>query len=339
MLERPSWRSFRSRSGSRWSEAGFSIQNPFKMKIYRTDTFPIPLPPGHSFPAEKYPMLSHRLVEEGIVSPSALLQPREATREELLRVHTHEYLQRLEHGEMTPKEMRRIGLPWSVELVKRALRSVGATVESCFDAIDDGCAVSLSGGTHHAFADRGEGFCLLNDVAVAARAVQTSGRAGRILVIDADVHQGNGTAFLFRRDPTIFTFSIHGKNNFPFQKQAGDLDLPLADDTGDDSYLQALREGLAVVADRFTGELAIYLAGADPYRGDRYGRLSLSKKGLALRDRQVLAFCREHRLPVAVTMAGGYARNIADTVDIHVETVRLFRSVARTSGNGSDPIP
>ncbi|CAB5109059.1 Deacetylases, including yeast histone deacetylase and acetoin utilization protein [Olavius algarvensis associated proteobacterium Delta 3] len=299
------------------------------MHIYRTDSFPIPLPRGHHFPAGKYRMLARRLVDDGIVSSNEMRLPREATREELLRVHAIEYLTRLERGEMTAKEMRRIGLPWSVELVDRARRSVGATVESCVAAMNDGFAVSLSGGTHHAFPDRGEGFCLFNDVAVAARAIQAAGRAERILVIDADVHQGNGTAFIFRSDPTVFTFSIHGKNNFPFHKQAGDLDVNLADGTGDETYLKALRSGLETIAGGFTAEMAIYLAGADPYHDDRYGRVALSKEGLALRDREVLAFCRKHQLPVVVTMAGGYARNIADTVDIHVQTVRIFQSAAR----------
>ncbi|MGD9332478.1 MAG: histone deacetylase [Desulfobacterales bacterium] len=296
------------------------------IKIFRTDIFTYPLPPGHRFPAEKYAMLTRRLVEDGIVDRDELLVPRETTREELLRVHSPDYLKRLESGQMTPREIRRIGLPWSLDLVKRAYRSVGATVESCFGALDDGMAISLSGGTHHAFADRGEGYCLLNDVAVAARAIQAANRAGRILVIDADVHQGNGTAYLFRHDPSVFTFSIHGQNNFPLQKQASDLDVALADGTSDEAYLAALRNGLAAVADRFVPELAVYLAGADPHRNDRYGRMALTKEGLALRDREVLAFCHKHRLPVAVTMAGGYGRNIADTVAIHVQTVRIFKN-------------
>jgi len=277
-------------------------------------------------------MLSRRLMEEGIVSSDDMLLPREVTREELLRVHSHEYLSRLERGDMTAIEMRRIGLPWSAELVHRARRSVGATVEACIAALSDGVAVSLSGGTHHAFSDRGEGFCLFNDVAVAARALQAAERAERILVIDADVHQGNGTAFIFRNDPTVFTFSLHGQNNFPFHKQTGDLDIPLADAAEDESYLKTLRQGLEIVSRRFEGDMAIYLAGADPYRDDRYGRMALSKQGLAFRDREVLSFCRGHRLPIAVTMAGGYAPNIADTVDIHAETVRIFQD-ARRSGN------
>jgi acetoin utilization deacetylase AcuC-like enzyme len=197
--------------------------------------------------------------------------------------------------------------------------------------MDDGTAVSLSGGTHHAFADRGEGYCILNDVAVAARAIQAAGKIQRVLVIDADVHQGNGTAHIFRNDPTVFTFSIHGKNNFPLHKQVSDLDVELADGTGDDAYLEALQQGLSAIARRFEPELAFYLAGADPHRHDRYGRMALSKQGLAERDRQVQAFCRRHHLPVAVTMAGGYGRNTADTVGIHAQTVTIFKTAGSVS--------
>jgi acetoin utilization deacetylase AcuC-like enzyme len=296
------------------------------MNIYRTDSFTYPLPPGHRFPAEKYRLLTQRLLDEGLVAENEMRVPRAATREELLRVHSPDYLKRLERGELTADEMRRVGLPWSRELVERVYRSVGATLESCFAALTDGVAVSLSGGTHHAFADRGEGYCLLNDVAVAARAVQDAGRARRILVIDADVHQGNGTAHIFRNDPSVFTFSIHGGNNFPLQKEISDLDVALADGTEDAAYLDALANGLAEAADRFHADLAVYLAGADPHRNDRYGHMALTTRGLAARDRQVRDFCRRQRLPVAVTMAGGYGRKIADTVAIHTQTVRIFRT-------------
>ena len=305
------------------------------MRIYRTDIFPLPLPEGHRFPAEKYAMLARRLVDGGTLAAGVLRVPREATREELLRVHTRDYLQRLEQGRMTPAEMRRIGLPWSTELFRRACRSVGATVESTVGALDDGVAISLAGGTHHAFADRGEGYCLLNDVAVAARAIQATERVKRILVIDADVHQGNGTAAIFRSDPSVFTFSIHGMYNFPLQKQASDLDVGLPDGTGDDAYLEALNQGLTDIARRFAPELVVYLAGADPHRNDRYGHMALTKQGLAERDRQVLAFCRRHGSPVAVTMAGGYGRNTVDTVDIHLQTVKIFYN----HGNGNRPSP
>lgn len=303
------------------------------MNIYRTDPFTFPLPDGHRFPAEKYRLLVQRLLDEGLVAEKDLLVPREATRQELLRVHTPGYIDRLASGSMTPKEMRRIGLPWSIELVRRAYRSVGATVESCFDALDDGAALSLSGGTHHAFADRGEGYCLLNDVAVAARAIQAAGRVRRILVIDADVHQGNATAFIFRKDPSVFTFSIHGRNNFPLQKQSSDLDVALADGTTDAAYLAALARGLAETDERFEAELAVYLAGADPHRNDRYGRMALTRSGLAERDHMVLDFCRRKRLPVAVTMAGGYGRKIAETVAIHARTVDIFGKAFSVSGD------
>ena len=293
--------------------------------VFRSDPFTFPLPEGHRFPAEKYRLLTRGLMEQGIVSEGDMHIPREATREELLRAHTADYLDRLESGAMAPREMRRIGLPWSAELVRRAYRSVGGTIQSCFAALADGAAVSLAGGTHHAFPDRGEGYCLLNDVAVAARAVQAAGRAERILVIDADVHQGNATAYIFRDDPTVFTFSIHGRNNFPLQKQTSDLDVELEDETGDEAYLAALQNSLAVIGKRFAADLAIYLAGADPHRNDRYGRMVLSKKGLEERDRQVSGFCRKHGLPIAVTMAGGYGRDIGDTVAIHVQTVGIFR--------------
>lgn len=303
------------------------------MKIYRTDIFPIILPEGHPFPAVKYSMLSRRLLQHSIVSTNEMIVPREVIRHELQRVHSLEYLRRFERGEMTEREMRRIGLPWSPGLVDRVRRSVGATVEACFAAMTDGFAVSLSGGTHHAFPDRGEGYCIFNDVAVAVRAIKAEHRAHKILVIDADVHQGNGTAYIFRKDQDVFTFSLHGKNNFPLHKQDSDLDIPLEDGTEDQAYLEALQTGLEIAAGRIKADLAVYLAGADPYRSDRYGRLSLTKQGLIERDRKVLAFCRQHRIRVAVTMAGGYARDINDTVDIHLETVRIFMNAYRNIGN------
>ena len=294
------------------------------INVFRTDPFTFALPDGHRFPAEKYRLLAQCLVDQGVLTEEEMRIPREATREELLRVHSADYLDRLAGGALTPGEMRRIGLPWSAQLVRRAYRSVGATIESGFAALEDGIAISLSGGTHHAFEDRGEGYCLLNDVAVAARALQAAGRAQRILVIDADVHQGNATAYIFRDDPTVFTFSIHGRNNFPLRKQISDLDVELEDGTGDAAYLAALQTSLNVIEKRFEADLAFYLAGADPHRKDRYGRMALSKEGLAARDRQVSGFCRKHRLPLAVTMAGGYGRDINDTVAIHARTVVTF---------------
>ena len=192
-------------------------------------------------------------------------------------------------------------------------------------------AVNLAGGTHHAFRDHGAGYCVFNDAAVAARAMQAEGRARRIVILDCDVHQGDGTASIFAGDSSVFTFSIHGARNYPLRKQVSDLDVPLDDGTGDDAYLEALERGVEAAIERSEADLAIYLAGADPYEGDRLGRLKLTRKGLSRRDRFVLEACRDAGLPVVVTMAGGYARDIEDTVAIHLETVRIAASMARFS--------
>jgi acetoin utilization deacetylase AcuC-like enzyme len=219
--------------------------------------------------------------------------------------------------------MRRIGFPWSPAMVERSRRSSGATIEACRAALAEGVAANLAGGTHHAFAEHGEGYCIFNDSAVAARAMQAEGRVQRVLILDCDVHQGNGTAAILQGDDTIFTFSIHGANNFPFRKQKSDLDIDLPDRTSDDAYLDALEGGVIASLERARPELVIYLAGADPYFDDRLGRLALTKGGLAERDRLVFHYCRRVGLPITITMAGGYARRISDTVDIQFQTLVL----------------
>jgi acetoin utilization deacetylase AcuC-like enzyme len=292
------------------------------LKIYHTDMFPIPLPEHHSFPKGKYDLLRRRIVESPIAQQVDLQIPRPATDEEIGRAHDPVYLHRLLHGELSAKEVRRVGLPWSPEIVRRARYSAGGTIEACRTAFEDGIAVNLGGGTHHAFSDHGQGYCWLNDSVIAARAVQDEGLVGNILIIDCDVHQGNGTAAIVKDDPTTYTFSIHGKNNFPYHKEISDLDVELADGTNDAAYLNVLEKGLNVSMQNFKADLAIYLAGADPYKDDRLGRLALTKKGLAGRDRLVFQRCFEAGVPVAVTMAGGYGRNAQDTVDIHFQTVR-----------------
>jgi acetoin utilization deacetylase AcuC-like enzyme len=297
-------------------------------KSFYTDSFVLPLPEGHRFPMSKYALLRERVAQAGLVAPDELLIPHAATDEELVRVHTTEYVHRVTHGELTPQQIRRIGLPWSPGLVERARRSVGATVEACRAALEDGLAVNLAGGTHHAFPDRGEGYCVFNDVAVAAWAMQAEGRVRRVVVIDCDAHQGNGTAAIFRDDPTVFTFSIHGAKNFPFHKEHSDLDLALQDRADDATFLTELEKGLAWSLECAEADMAIYLAGADPFLDDAFGRLGLTKRGLAERDRLVLEHCRTANLPVAITMAGGYARNVQDTVDIHFQTVQIARQMA-----------
>jgi len=295
------------------------------MKIYTCDPFSIALPPHHSFPMSKYRLLRERIAAAGISGAEDVVVPQAATDAEILRVHTPAYLRRLEKGALSEAETRRIGLPWSPELMERARRSSGATIEACRSALDEGIAVNLGGGTHHAYPDHGQGYCLLNDAAIAARAMQFEGRVERVLIFDCDVHQGNGTAAIFRDDPRVFTFSIHGANNFPLKKETSDLDVALPDGTGDREYLEALRDGLVQAFSRARARLVIYLSGADAYEGDRFGRLKLSKQGLWKRDRLVFGFCLDYRLPVAVTLAGGYAFRIEDIVDIHFQTVKAAK--------------
>ena len=292
------------------------------MKIYYTDTFTIPLPETHSFPKDKNYLLRKRIQEELGVRQVDMRIPEPASDEDILRVHDPGYFRRFLNGELTDKEVRRVGLPWSPEIVLRARYSVGATIEACRTALNERIAVNLGGGTHHAFSDHGQGYCYLNDSVIAARVMQIEGLVKNVLIIDCDVHQGNGTAAILKNDPTIFTFSIHGKNNFPYHKETSDLDIELEDGTDDAAYLAALEKGMTESLDACDANLVIYLAGADPYRNDRFGRLSLTKGGLAGRDQMVLRHLHQAGLPVAITLAGGYARQVADAVDIHFETVR-----------------
>jgi len=306
------------------------------LKIFYSDRFVLPLPEGHRFPMRKYAMLRERVEAAGICSPGELRVPRPATDEELLRAHARGYLDRVKTGTLSRDEIRRIGFPWSEQMVERSRRSCGATLETSAAALEEGFAANLAGGTHHAFADRGEGYCVFNDVAVAIRALQHEGGIRHALIIDTDVHQGNGTASIFEGDPTVYTFSIHGAKNFPFHKEKSDLDVELPDGTEDGAYLDALAEGLERSLDESDAEIAFYLAGADAFSGDRLGRLSVSKEALAERDRMVLGACHERHLPVVLTMAGGYAREIEHTVEIHFNSIasaekmwRLAREATR----------
>jgi acetoin utilization deacetylase AcuC-like enzyme len=291
------------------------------VKAFYCDHFVLPLPEGHRFPMEKYRMLRERVLANGLVRAEDLLVPRPATEEEILRAHDPEYVRRVQSGELERQEIRRIGFPWSPAMVERSRRSAGGTILACREALESGAAVNLAGGTHHSFRDRGEGFCVFNDAAIAARALQAEGRARRVVVIDTDVHQGNGTAAIFRYDPTVFTFSIHGRNNFPFHKERSDLDVELDDGTADETYLSALEAGLDRALAAAEADLAIFVSGADPHEGDRLGRLAVSRAGLLSRDRLVFERCGRAGLPVAVVMAGGYGRNVAETVEVHVQTV------------------
>jgi acetoin utilization deacetylase AcuC-like enzyme len=302
------------------------------LKVFYSDHFVLPLPEGHRFPMVKYAMLREKVVASGLCRLDELRVPRPVSDEEILRAHERSYLRRVVEGTLSPKEMRRIGFPWSQRMVERSRRVSGGTLGACLAGLEDGFAANLAGGTHHAFADRGEGYCVFNDSASAARAMRARGLVERILVVDTDVHQGNGTAAILRGESSTFTFSIHGAKNFPFRKEESDLDVALPDGADDGKFLEALEDGLEVALERSRADLAIYLAGADAYEDDRLGRLSVSKEGLAERDRLVLESCRSRGIPVAVTMAGGYARKVEDTVEIH------FRSIERATAllNGGE---
>ncbi len=301
------------------------------MKIYYHDHFVLPLPDDHRFPMSKYALLRERVIREELVPPGNLLIGPAASDEELTRAHHPDYVQRVKEGLLSRQEIRQIGFPWSPGLVERSRRSAGSTIAACRAALDSGLGINLAGGTHHAGPDYGQGFCVFNDSAVAARAMQAEGRVQRIVILDCDVHQGNGTAEIFAADPSVFTFSIHGAKNFPFRKKPGDLDVPLDDDADDPIYMDALEAGVSQALERANAELAIYLAGADPYAGDRLGRLAVTKRGLAERDRFVLETCRAAGLPVAIVMAGGYGEHIEDTVDIHFQTISIAARMSFSS--------
>lgn len=292
------------------------------MRVFHTDGFEVPLPDGHRFPMHKYRLVRQALLARGILTASQLAVPEAASDTQLGLVHSAAYLQKVRTGGLTPAEQRRIGFPWSPGLVERSARSVGATIAAGRAALGDGLAVTLAGGTHHAYPDRGEGFCVFNDVAVAARVLQGEGLASRVVVLDCDVHQGNGTAAVFRGDPTVYTLSVFGAGNFPFRKEVSDLDVPVPDGSDDATYLEHVERGVTAALEAAAADIAFYVAGADPFRDDRLGRLAVSRSGLHERDRMVFSLCRAWGLPVAVTMAGGYARNVQDTVEIHIATVR-----------------
>ncbi|EMI24929.1 histone deacetylase/AcuC/AphA family protein [Rhodopirellula europaea SH398] len=299
------------------------------MRLYYTDHFDLPLPDGHRFPMSKYRLLRQRIVESDHHRDDALIVPQAATDEQLLHCHTPDYVQRVQSGTLTKQEIRRIGFPWSEKMVERSRRSTGATISAARAALEEGVSANLAGGTHHAFAGEGEGYCVFNDAAVAIRTLQSEGLIQRAAVIDLDVHQGNGTASILKDVPSVFTCSVHGVKNFPLRKMPSDLDVSLPDGTGDDDYCEALRSVLAKLekhqSDSGRFDLVIYLAGADPFKNDRLGRLSLTMEGLRQRDEMVLQWCRHNDLPVAIAMAGGYSVEVKEIVDIHSQTLHIAK--------------
>jgi acetoin utilization deacetylase AcuC-like enzyme len=294
------------------------------LHLWSSAAYAIPLPDGHRFPMAKYALLRDGVLAEGLVPPERLHDPPRVAVEDLRLVHTADYVAQVTTGTLPYAEQRRIGLPWSEAFVERAYRVVRGTCEAAEAALQHGVAMNLAGGTHHAFPHRGEGFCTFNDVAVAIRRLQRAGHVRRVAVVDLDVHQGNGTHACFAGDPDVFTFSMHGARNFPFHKVPGTLDVELDDGTGDDAYLAQLALHLPRVLHAARPDLVVYLAGADPHEGDRLGRLALSFDGLRRRDWMVLESCREVGLPVCATIAGGYGKDVRDTVAVHLNTVRLL---------------
>lgn len=283
---------------------------------YHPDYF-LSLPDGHPFPMAKYPLVREQLRAGGLLDATTELVPEEAAYDDLARVHTAGYLARLFGEGLTAAEVRALGVPWTAQLLRRSRLAVQGTLLAARAALEEGLAGNLAGGTHHAFADHGEGFCVLNDVAVAIRRLQAEGRIRRALVIDLDVHQGNGTAAIFEGDDSVFTFSMHGERNYPARKMRSTLDVGLPDGTDDAAYLGALAAQLPRLTEGFRPELVFYLAGVDVAAGDRYGRFALSDAGLRERERQVLGWARAQGLPLTVTLAGGYAATPARTAALH----------------------
>ena len=296
------------------------------MRAWSSSRFSVALPAGHRFPIAKYQAVRDGVVARGLLPADAVHEPDRVERTALALVHTAEYVASIEDGTLPEPAVRRLGFPWGPGLRERAFRTVQGTVEAARDALATGAGINLAGGTHHAFAERGEGFCVFNDIAVATRVLQREGQLRRVAVVDLDVHQGNGTARLFAGDEDVHTFSMHGERNYPFHREQSRLDVELPDGTGDDTYLATLDRHLDEVLDAAAPELVFYLAGADPFAGDRFGRLALSLEGLRARDRRVLGACARRGVPVAVTLAGGYAERMEDIVTIHANTVEELRT-------------
>lgn len=290
------------------------------MKAYYSDHFVLPLPSGHRFPMEKYSRLRDLV---STLSGLSLIEAPAATDTQLLYAHDPSYLSKVMNGKMSDAEQREIGFPWSEKMVERSRRSAGATIAAAKTALQDGISANLAGGTHHAYRNRGSGFCVFNDAAVAARTLQKEVNAKiKVAVVDLDVHQGNGTASILQHDSSIFTLSLHGENNFPFQKEVSDLDYGLQDGCDDQTYLQALNQCLEQLDTRFKPDFVIYLAGADPHEGDRLGRLKITQDGMRLRDETVFQYSLDRNIPIAFSMAGGYGKEITSTVAIHHQTIQ-----------------
>lgn len=296
------------------------------MRVFYSPYYYADIGENHVFPIRKFELVRDLLLAERTLAPAEITEPQPASVADVQLVHTEDYVTRLRAGTLTQREIRRLGLPWSKSLVRRSFLATNGTILAAKHALKHGVASNLAGGTHHAFPDRGEGFCVFNDVAVAIRVLQRDKLANRFLIVDCDVHQGNGTAFIFKDDASVFTFSMHGAKNYPLFKEQSTLDVELPDKTKDAEYLQILSENLPGVF-AFEPDIVFYLGGADPFENDKLGRMSLTITGLKRRDEIILQYAAAHRIPIVTTLSGGYAADIRDTVEIHANTIRAVKSV------------
>ena len=304
------------------------------MRVLYTPRYYADIGDSHIFPIRKFELVRNKLLAEGTLRSEEFFEPEPASVSDLLLVHTEDYVSRLVNGQLTQKEIRRLGLPWSESLVRRSFYAVGGTIAASLHCLEEGYSSNLAGGTHHSFPDHGEGFCVFNDVAVAIRTLRSRGLVRRAGIVDCDVHQGNGTATIFADDTETFTHSIHGANNYPLFKARSSLDLELANGTSDDEYLKILGDSLPSVFEH-EPDIVFYLAGADPFEGDKLGKLSLTIEGLRRRDLYVLRECYEREIPVVTVMSGGYGKEITDTIEIHCNTIRAVKEIFESNNRSS----
>jgi len=291
------------------------------MKFYYSDKYLIDIG-AHVFPTEKYKFIKERLIKEGIAKDKDFIEPKKASDEDVLLVHTKGWIDKLKKGKLSIFDVFKLELPYSKELVEGSWICAQGTINACSDALESGVGIHIGGGFHHAYPNHGEGFCVLNDIAIGIRKMQKEGKIKKAMVIDCDLHQGNGTAKIFEKDKNVFTFSIHQQYNYPMPKEKSDLDIGLEDGVGDEEYLDHLKKHVPKIIRDFKPELFIYLAGADPYKEDQLGGLALTIEGLKKRDELVIGEARKNKIPVVIVFGGGYAYNVEDTVTIHVNTIK-----------------
>lgn len=296
------------------------------LKVFYTDKYRVPLPDGHRFPISKYKLTREHLLTNNILKESELFEPDIATEEEILLVHSEDYYEFFRTGSIKEKAIRRLGLPWSYDLFLRSLASVGGSLSSAKSALQNGVAGNLSGGTHHAFRDYGEGYCVFNDFAIVSTYLQKNNLAKNVAIIDLDVHQGNGTASILKENKNVFILDMHGEKNYPYEKIPSTLDISLPDNTGDEEYLSILENKIAMVFD-FEPDIVLYLAGVDPLKEDALGRLALTKDGLRERDYMVLNESKKRNIPVSIALGGGYAKPIELTVKCYAQTYEVVNEI------------